>query len=127
MLIRDQKIFEDLLNRCREQGSFAFDTEFLRENTYWPELCLIQIGIEGDRRCAETRDIRSDAKRLRRNGAISEPRRRSDGSSPAVVHRIETTGSPNCRVSRDDDGNLTGLQAIVRRCSGSSIKSVRST
>ncbi|MFP6632580.1 MAG: ribonuclease D [Planctomycetota bacterium] len=48
MLIRDQKIFEDLLDRCREQGSFAFDTEFLRENTYWPELCLIQIGIEGE-------------------------------------------------------------------------------
>ena len=48
MLIRDQKIFEDLLNRCREHGSFAFDTEFLRENTYWPELCLIQIGIEGE-------------------------------------------------------------------------------
>lgn len=48
MLITDQKIFEDLLQRCREHGSFAFDTEFLRENTYWPELCLIQIGIEGE-------------------------------------------------------------------------------
>ena len=48
MLIHDQKSFEELLQRCREQGSFAFDTEFLRENTYWPELCLIQIGLSGE-------------------------------------------------------------------------------
>jgi ribonuclease D len=24
----------------------AVDTEFMRENSYWPELCLIQIGNE---------------------------------------------------------------------------------
>ena len=48
MLIQDQNAFEDLLRRCREHGSFAFDTEFLRENTYWPELCLIQIGLRGE-------------------------------------------------------------------------------
>lgn len=48
MLIQDQESFEDLLQRCREHGSFAFDTEFLREDTYWPELCLIQIGLKGE-------------------------------------------------------------------------------
>ena len=48
MLIQDQEPFEDLLQRCREHGSFAFDTEFLREDTYWPELCLIQIGLKGE-------------------------------------------------------------------------------
>ena len=48
MLIQDQESFEDLLHRCREHGSFAFDTEFLREDTYWPELCLIQIGLHGE-------------------------------------------------------------------------------
>ncbi len=48
MLIRDQESFEDLLHRCREHGSFAFDTEFLREDTYWPQLCLIQIGLHGE-------------------------------------------------------------------------------
>ena len=48
MLIQDQNSFEGLLRRRREHGSFAFDTEFLRENTYWPELCLIQIGLRGE-------------------------------------------------------------------------------
>ena len=48
MLIQDQESFENLLHRCREHGSFAFDTEFLREDTYWPELCLIQIGLHGE-------------------------------------------------------------------------------
>lgn len=31
-----------------QQGSYlAVDTEFLREKTYYPQLCLIQLGIEG--------------------------------------------------------------------------------
>ena len=40
---------EPLAELCERlaQGDFVcVDTEFMRENTYWPELCLVQIGNE---------------------------------------------------------------------------------
>ncbi|MGB1068614.1 MAG: ribonuclease D, partial [Henriciella sp.] len=39
-----------LIEACERlaQGSFlCVDTEFHRESTYWPELCLIQASCEG--------------------------------------------------------------------------------
>ena len=32
-----------LVERLSQQSFVAVDTEFMRENTYWPELCLIQV------------------------------------------------------------------------------------
>ena len=32
-----------LVSRLAEQPFIAVDTEFMRENSYWPELCLIQV------------------------------------------------------------------------------------
>src|SRR5215207_5275722 len=34
---------EDLVSRLCQQPFIAVDTEFMRENTYWPILCLIQV------------------------------------------------------------------------------------
>jgi ribonuclease D len=33
----------DLVGRLSTQPFIAVDTEFMRENTYWPDLCLIQV------------------------------------------------------------------------------------
>ena len=33
----------DLVTRLSTHDFVAVDTEFMRENTYWPDLCLIQI------------------------------------------------------------------------------------
>src|SRR5919112_799610 len=33
-----------LVDRLATQPFIAVDTEFMRENTYWPDLCLVQIG-----------------------------------------------------------------------------------
>lgn len=44
MWIRDRKTFADAIERLRKAGSFGFDTEFIREKTYRPRLCLLQIG-----------------------------------------------------------------------------------
>jgi len=42
-LIVDQEKFEDLCHHIRESGIVAFDTEFISEHTYQPELCLLQF------------------------------------------------------------------------------------
>ncbi|HYW14748.1 MAG TPA: ribonuclease D [Allosphingosinicella sp.] len=43
-LITDSESLRSLCERLAKQPFVAVDTEFMRENTYWPDLCLIQIG-----------------------------------------------------------------------------------
>lgn len=48
--ITEQSALEDLCGRLSEAEFVCVDTEFHRETTYWPELCLIQAsgpGVEG--------------------------------------------------------------------------------
>src|SRR5262245_8090596 len=42
-LITDQSRFDELCEHIRQSGEVAFDTEFLSEHTYRPELCLLQF------------------------------------------------------------------------------------
>lgn len=48
--ITDQASLEDFCNRLGQHDFIVVDTEFHRETTYWPQLCLIQAaapGVEG--------------------------------------------------------------------------------
>ncbi|NIJ07038.1 ribonuclease D [Sphingomonas vulcanisoli] len=42
-LITDSAALAALCQRLAKSDYVAVDTEFMRENTYWPELCLVQI------------------------------------------------------------------------------------
>jgi ribonuclease D len=42
-LITDSAALADLVARLAKSPFVAVDTEFMRENSYWPDLCLIQI------------------------------------------------------------------------------------
>lgn len=56
--INNQK---DLVTLCEElAGSpwLALDTEFIREKTYYPQLCLLQIGAPGSLACIDTLAIK---------------------------------------------------------------------
>ncbi|WP_106639641.1 ribonuclease D [Allosphingosinicella vermicomposti] len=43
-LITDSESLAALCKRLSAASFVAVDTEFMRENTYWPDLCLVQIG-----------------------------------------------------------------------------------
>ena len=43
-LISDTESLAALCDRLAKSDFVAVDTEFMRENTFWPELCLVQIG-----------------------------------------------------------------------------------
>lgn len=45
-LITDSAALSALCDRLAKSEFVCVDTEFMRENTYWPELCLIQIADE---------------------------------------------------------------------------------
>ena len=45
-LISDTESLRALCDRLAGSDFVAVDTEFMRENTFWPDLCLVQIGNE---------------------------------------------------------------------------------
>ncbi len=45
-LITDTDTLSALCSRLAKSDFVTVDTEFMRENTYWPELCLVQIANE---------------------------------------------------------------------------------
>src|SRR6476659_1246297 len=47
-LITDSATLADLCARLSRSRFVAVDTEFMRENTYYPDLCLIQIADENE-------------------------------------------------------------------------------
>src|SRR3546814_16563367 len=45
-LITTTRALRELCDRLSKSEFVAVETEFMRENTYWPEVCLVQIANE---------------------------------------------------------------------------------
>ncbi|MBU6497857.1 MAG: ribonuclease D, partial [Rhodospirillales bacterium] len=48
VLITTTAELEDLCSRLRREQFVTVDTEFMRERTYWPELCVVQLASDTD-------------------------------------------------------------------------------
>ena len=51
-VITDTETLAAFCARCAEHPYVTVDTEFLRERTYWPQLCLAQVAYPGGDDCA---------------------------------------------------------------------------
>ena len=43
-VITDTQTLRDFCKRLHDEPYVTVDTEFIRESTFWPELCLVQLG-----------------------------------------------------------------------------------
>lgn len=53
LLVNDQHQLDACCNPIAGANWITVDTEFMRERTYYPQLCLVQIGVEGDAWCID--------------------------------------------------------------------------
>ena len=52
-VVTDSQDLRDFCNRHSQARYITVDTEFIREKTYWPKVCLIQIAGPGDTICID--------------------------------------------------------------------------
>ncbi|SCA55351.1 Ribonuclease D [Candidatus Terasakiella magnetica] len=52
-LITDTETLAAFCDRLSSESFVTVDTEFMREKTYWPKLCLVQLGGSDDARCVD--------------------------------------------------------------------------
>ncbi len=73
LYITDQSQLSEFIEHAMQSDVLAVDTEFIREKTYWPKLCLLQLGTE-ERAVAvdpfRVRDLRPLAKLFENEGIV---------------------------------------------------------
>jgi len=91
--IRDPESLETRVSSWPRGATIALDTEFVRERTYYPKLCLIQVAVAGDVALIDTLAIAD-------GGALAAPL--ADPGRPKLLHAarqdiealLPLTGSP---------------------------------
>ncbi len=63
-LVTDTAMLAALCHRLADAPFVAVDTEFMRENTYWPDLCLVQVASPEEAACIDPKAPGLDLKPL---------------------------------------------------------------
>ena len=53
LFIDDARALADFLDSISDEKTLALDTEFVRERTYYPQLCLVQIATPNVAACVD--------------------------------------------------------------------------
>ena len=97
-LITDSKDLAALCERLSRSSWVAVDTEFMRENTYWPELCLVQIADEHEAAAIDPKAPGLDLTPLLAPPP-SAPAARPTAPPPSTPTRPARRGAPALRPS----------------------------
>ena len=108
-LVEDNNALAKLINDLREHGSFAYDSEFIGESTYFPLLCLIQVAT--DKRVALIDPMADGLDLTPFWELIGDPAVRK------IVHAGEQDLEPVVRVGGVEPRNVFDTQLVAGFCS----------
>ena len=111
-LITKSEDLKALVDRLSKQPFVAVDTEFMRENTYWPDLCLIQVASSEEAAAIDPKSQRiADNLELAR-AAASEglPQRRAGESEADWAARLNDAGV----IARVQGNNKKAIAAFTQ-------------
>src|SRR3546814_1433502 len=94
-LIEDSAALANLCSRLSTAPFVVVDTEFMRENSYWPELCLIQIADENEAAAVDPlapgMDMTPLLDLLTKNGDVPKVFHRSDEHTSDLQSLMSTS------------------------------------
>lgn len=120
-LIDTESALQQLCQRLSSKAWFAIDTEFLREKTYYPKLCLIQVASEDEIACIDPLAIQnlSALKALLTNTNVTKVFHSASQDMEALLHTLGQTPSPifDTQIAAGllGQGDQIGYAALVEK------------
>lgn len=96
MLIQTARELEDFVERASGESVVAVDTEFLRERTFYPKLCLVQVGTATEQVAIDVLAIQDlgPLKELLTNPAITKVFHACSQDIEILAHRLGAVPGP---------------------------------
>ena len=127
-VVTDTDALAALCHRLAGEEFVTVDTEFMRERTYYPELCLVQLAGETEVAILDTMSDRLDLSPLRHllaNPAVTKVFHAARQDVEIFVHRFDAVPTPlfDTQVAAmvAGFGDQVGYDALVSNLTGGSI------
>ncbi len=120
-LIDTADALQQLCQRLATKQWFAIDTEFLREKTYYPKLCLIQVASDEEIACIDPLaiDDLTHLKTLLANTAVTKVFHSASQDMEALLYTLGQTPTPifDTQIAAGllGQGDQTGYAALVEK------------
>lgn len=130
--IDDDRALADLCQSLRDAPYLALDTEFMRERTYFPQLCLIQLGAPGTIACIDPLRVSELAplRELLLDPGIDKVLHAAHQDLELFFHRWQVVPAPvfdtQLAASLLGHGHQLGYAALVQQLLGTSLSKAHS-